>query len=70
MDSHPTPEIGNALDGKIRVTYQDIHITIGQAAIRIKAEFDPDIMVAIGGGGFFPARVLVSLCPLFSYQRV
>ncbi|GJN92123.1 hypothetical protein Rhopal_005153-T1 [Rhodotorula paludigena] len=39
-------------DGHLRVTYNDIHVTIGACAARIKAEFDPDIMV------FFPARVL------------
>lgn len=54
-----TPEeAGHAKDGKVRVTYADVHKTIGETAIRIKAEFDPDIMIAIGGGGFFPARVL------------
>ncbi|TIA86356.1 hypothetical protein E3P99_03704 [Wallemia hederae] len=31
---------------------------IGETAAKIKSEFDPNIMVAIGGGGFFPARVL------------
>ena len=31
---------------------------IGNAAQRIRTEFKPDLMVAIGGGGFFPARVL------------
>ncbi|KAL8283102.1 hypothetical protein RQP46_005880 [Phenoliferia psychrophenolica] len=38
--------------------YEDIHTTIGRTAATIKAEFNPDIMIAIGGGGFFPARVL------------
>ncbi|BGP52659.1 hypothetical protein JCM8202_004812 [Rhodotorula sphaerocarpa] len=48
----------NAHDGHLRITYDEIHVTIGQTAQRIKEQFDPDIMVAIGGGGFFPARVL------------
>ncbi|GAA5959959.1 hypothetical protein JCM8115_004473 [Rhodotorula mucilaginosa] len=48
----------NANDGHLRITYDEIHVTIGQTAQRIKEQFDPDIMVAIGGGGFFPARVL------------
>ncbi|GAA5907607.1 hypothetical protein JCM6882_004421 [Rhodosporidiobolus microsporus] len=56
--AHGTPQIANEHDGHLRVTYNDIHVTIGKTAKRIKAEFDPDIMVAIGGGGFFPARVL------------
>lgn len=54
-----SPVEDHARDGKIRVTYAEIHETIGRASVRIKAEFDPDIMIAIGGGGFFPARVLV-----------
>ncbi|GAA5862452.1 hypothetical protein JCM1840_004187 [Sporobolomyces johnsonii] len=49
---------GHEHDGHLRLTYNDIHITIGKTAEKIKAEFDPDIMIAIGGGGFFPARVL------------
>ncbi|GAA5946404.1 hypothetical protein JCM3775_000115 [Rhodotorula graminis] len=48
----------NEHDGHLRVTYDDIHCTIGNTARQIKERFDPDIMVAIGGGGFFPARVL------------
>lgn len=45
-------------DDHFRPTYEDIHVQIGEAARKIKAEFDPDLMVAIGGGGFYPARVL------------
>jgi len=45
-------------DGHLRATYNEIHDTIGKAAKRIEEEFKPDLFVAIGGGGFFPARVL------------
>lgn len=45
-------------DDHFRPTYEEIHVQIGEAARRIKCEFDPDLMVAIGGGGFYPARVL------------
>ncbi|EST08245.1 Phosphoribosyltransferase domain protein [Kalmanozyma brasiliensis GHG001] len=45
-------------DDHYRPTYEEIHVQIGEAARRIKTEFDPDLMVAIGGGGFYPARVL------------
>ncbi|KAG0149233.1 hypothetical protein CROQUDRAFT_689349 [Cronartium quercuum f. sp. fusiforme G11] len=45
-------------DGHVRITYNEIHRTIGQTALKIRDEFRPDIMIAIGGGGFFPARVL------------
>ncbi|ORY75009.1 phosphoribosyltransferase-like protein [Leucosporidium creatinivorum] len=51
---------GLEYDGKIRVTYNDMHILIQKTAPRIKAEFNPDLMVAIGGGGFVPARMLRS----------
>ncbi|EPT00705.1 hypothetical protein FOMPIDRAFT_1023647 [Fomitopsis schrenkii] len=39
------------------MTYNDIHHLIRDSAERIK-EFRPDMLIAIGGGGFFPARVL------------
>ncbi|KAJ8516614.1 hypothetical protein ONZ45_g6086 [Pleurotus djamor] len=41
-----------------RVTYNDIHNLIRKATPRIGQEFNPDLLVAIGGGGFFPARVM------------
>ncbi|KAF9447709.1 PRTase-like protein [Macrolepiota fuliginosa MF-IS2] len=42
----------------LRVTYNDIHNLIRNATPKIVKEFNPDIMIAIGGGGFFPARVM------------
>lgn len=45
-------------DAHIRLTYNDIHRTIADASVNIRDEFGPEIMIAIGGGGFFPARVL------------
>ncbi|TFK32804.1 hypothetical protein BDQ12DRAFT_692011 [Crucibulum laeve] len=41
-----------------RVTYNDIHNLIRQATPSIAAQFNPDLLIAIGGGGFFPARVM------------
>ncbi|KAI0924573.1 hypothetical protein AcW2_005426 [Taiwanofungus camphoratus] len=41
----------------VRSTYNDIHNLIRASAKKI-AEFKPDMLIAIGGGGFFPARVL------------
>jgi len=38
------------------VTYNDVHILIGNRAKQIKAEFDPDLMIAIGGGGFLSVQ--------------
>ncbi|KAI0091694.1 hypothetical protein BDY19DRAFT_931809 [Irpex rosettiformis] len=40
-----------------RVTYNGVHNLIRDSAKKI-AEFKPDLFIAIGGGGFFPARVL------------
>ncbi|KNZ44307.1 hypothetical protein VP01_92g12 [Puccinia sorghi] len=45
-------------DQHVRLTYEDIHNTIAHASDTIRDEFEPEIMIAIGGGGFFPARVL------------
>ncbi|KAG8220925.1 phosphoribosyltransferase-like protein [Butyriboletus roseoflavus] len=41
----------------LRATYNDIHNIIKTSADKIAA-FKPNLLVAIGGGGFFPARVL------------
>lgn len=40
-------------------SYQEIHRQIARVADDIMgSEFEPDAMVAIGGGGFIPARIL------------
>ncbi|KAF8269851.1 PRTase-like protein [Lactarius quietus] len=41
----------------VRVTYNDVHNIIKRSAEKVN-EFKPDLVIAIGGGGFFPARVL------------
>jgi len=47
------------VDGKYYLTYEQIHATIHTLASRISADgFDPDVIVAIGTGGFIPARIL------------
>ncbi|KAA1103590.1 hypoxanthine-guanine phosphoribosyltransferase [Puccinia graminis f. sp. tritici] len=51
------------LDQHVRLTYEDIHRTIADASETIRDQFGPEIMIAIGGGGFFPARVLVAHFP-------
>jgi hypothetical protein len=44
---------------KYHFTYQDIHKTAKSMADRVKASgFDPDVIVAIGSGGFIPARII------------
>ncbi|KAG6899877.1 hypothetical protein C0993_005847 [Termitomyces sp. T159_Od127] len=40
------------------VTYNDIHNLIRGVTPKLAQEFNPELMVAIGGGGFFPARVM------------
>jgi hypothetical protein len=45
--------------GKRYFSYNDIHRTVAGLAREIKASgFDPDVTVAIGTGGFIPARIL------------
>ncbi|MDY7028529.1 MAG: phosphoribosyltransferase [Spirochaetota bacterium] len=44
---------------KIYFTYNDIHKTIKKMAAQIEsAGYEPELMVAIGTGGFIPARML------------
>jgi hypoxanthine phosphoribosyltransferase len=38
---------------KLHISYNQIHENLRDAVIR-----QPDIMIAIGGGGFIPARIL------------
>lgn len=40
------------------VTYNDIHNLIRKCTPNIVAQYNPDLLIAIGGGGFFPARVM------------
>ncbi|KAF9646364.1 PRTase-like protein [Thelephora ganbajun] len=42
---------------QLRATYNDVHKLIRESVKRI-ADFKPNLIIAIGGGGFFPARVL------------
>ncbi|KAJ3841344.1 hypothetical protein F5878DRAFT_610544 [Lentinula raphanica] len=42
----------------LHVTYNDIHNLIRKYTPKIAEEFSPDLLIAIGGGGFFPARVM------------
>ncbi len=44
---------------KYYFTYADIHETVRKLAEQLQAsDFEPDVMVAIGTGGFIPARIL------------
>ena len=47
------------IQGKYFLSYAHIHQSVRALAERIAAEgFDPDVIVAIGSGGFIPARIL------------
>ena len=50
--AHGTAPVAHERDGHIRATYQDIHTLIGKTAQEIKLKTNPDIIIAIGGGGF------------------
>ena len=45
------------MDGKLRFTYNDIHLTVGSMVPVLNA-FKPDVIIAIGTGGFIPGRML------------
>ncbi len=51
-----TPDIK---DGEYYFTYTQMHRLVENLAIQIKDDgFNPDFMIAIGTGGFIPARIL------------
>ncbi|KAJ5895423.1 hypothetical protein N7495_007114 [Penicillium taxi] len=43
---------------KVYVTYNQVHKLCQQSADSILKEFHPNLMIAIGGGGYVPARIL------------
>lgn len=49
-----------AEDGKVYYSYADIHDSISKLVPVLKKEFQPTVMIAIGGGGYVPARILRS----------
>ncbi len=47
------------MDNKFYVGYNSIHTLVKSLAHRLMASgFDPDVIVAIGSGGFIPARIM------------
>ena len=46
-----------AADGKVYFSYSQIHAAVSSMVPRIR-QFKPDVIIAIGGGGFIPARML------------
>jgi hypoxanthine phosphoribosyltransferase len=50
---------GGAMEQKYYLTYNEIHATVKDLANTIiSSGFDPDLIVAIGTGGFIPARII------------
>ena len=47
-----------AEDGKVYYSYGDIHDSVSRLVPTLRTEFQPTVMIAIGGGGFIPARML------------
>ncbi|ODQ83014.1 hypothetical protein BABINDRAFT_30529 [Babjeviella inositovora NRRL Y-12698] len=45
---------------KLHISYNHVHKLCQEAAEGIRANGKPDVIVAIGGGGFIPARILRS----------
>ncbi|KAF2712232.1 hypoxanthine guanine phosphoribosyltransferase [Pleomassaria siparia CBS 279.74] len=45
---------------KIYVTYNQVHKLCQNSAEQILNDFNPNLMIAIGGGGYVPARILRS----------
>jgi hypoxanthine phosphoribosyltransferase len=45
---------------KIYVTYNDVHKLCRESADKLLHDYQPQLMIAIGGGGYVPARILRS----------
>jgi len=57
------------MDGRYFLSYEHIHLSVRALADRIRGEgFHPDLIVAIGSGGFIPARILKTFLeiPIFT----
>ena len=62
--SSPSPPVSSksnktpADDGKVYYSYGDIHDSVSRLVPTLQTEFAPTVLIAIGGGGFIPARIL------------
>jgi len=45
---------------RVYVTYNDVHKLCLEASHKILTDFKPELIIAIGGGGYIPARILRS----------
>jgi hypoxanthine phosphoribosyltransferase len=45
---------------KVYLTYNDVHNLCKESAEKLLSDFQPQLIIAIGGGGYVPARILRS----------
>eukprot|EP00592_Proboscia_alata_P000336 CAMPEP_0194375122 /NCGR_PEP_ID=MMETSP0174-20130528/23588_1 /TAXON_ID=216777 /ORGANISM="Proboscia alata, Strain PI-D3" /LENGTH=203 /DNA_ID=CAMNT_0039155111 /DNA_START=20 /DNA_END=631 /DNA_ORIENTATION=- len=57
QDPANKPMSKTPIDGKVYFSYAEIHDTVSMLVPQIQ-EFNPSVIIAIGGGGFIPARML------------
>jgi uncharacterized protein len=50
---------------KVYVTYNEVHNQCKEGSKKILKDFQPNLMIAIGGGGYVPARIL-RYCRIFT----
>ncbi|MCJ1472759.1 hypoxanthine-guanine phosphoribosyltransferase [Lambiella insularis] len=55
---------------KVYVTYNEIHKLCQASAETILNDFQPNLMIAIGGGGYVPARILRSFLKRPGYPNI
>ncbi|MBT3691311.1 phosphoribosyltransferase [Candidatus Woesearchaeota archaeon] len=58
------------MDEKVNLTWEEIHESTKELASIINSKFKPDIVIAIGEGGWIPARLLKNYikCPYYSIR--
>ncbi|KAI9683077.1 MAG: hypoxanthine-guanine phosphoribosyltransferase [Trizodia sp. TS-e1964] len=54
---------------KVYLTYNQVHKLCQNSAEAILANFKPNLIIAIGGGGYVPARILRSITPASSFLK-
>lgn len=52
---------------KLKVSYLDIDKSSRELASLVKTEFKPDLILAVGGGGFIPARIMRTILNIPMY---
>ena len=55
-------------DDRVYFSYNQIHKILYSMKDKISKEFKPDVILAIGGGGYLPARVLRTFLKVTSHN--